>query len=85
MHLSIEQRDQQQVIVLEDNGPGIPSTIAAHIFEPFYTTKDVGEGTGLGLFVSYFIITSHHHGQLRYRPGRQHGGACFEIALPAGD
>ena len=85
IHLSIEHRDQQQVIVLEDNGPGIPAAVAAHIFEPFYTTKDVGEGTGLGLFVSYFIITSHHHGQLRYRPASQQGGACFEIALPAGD
>ncbi|UXD88449.1 two-component system sensor histidine kinase NtrB [Thalassolituus hydrocarboniclasticus] len=85
IHLSIEQRDQQQVIVLEDNGPGISAASAAHIFEPFYTTKDVGEGTGLGLFVSYLIITSHHHGQLRYRASTQYGGACFEIALPAGD
>lgn len=85
IRLSTEHRDQQQIIVLTDNGPGIPTAIAAHIFEPFYTTKDVGEGTGLGLFVSYFIITSHHHGQLRYRPASPEGGACFEIALPAPD
>ena len=69
-------------ILIEDNGPGIPTDIAPHIFEPFYTTKDVGEGTGLGLSVSYFIVTSHHQGKLSYHPGRLGKGACFELCLP---
>mgnify|MGYP000418361544 FL=1 len=47
-----------------DNGPGIPAAIQSHIFEPFYTTKDVGSGTGLGLSVCYSIMTEHHKGQI---------------------
>ena len=68
-------------IAVEDNGPGVPGEHASRIFEPFYTTKQVGKGTGLGLSVSYFIITAHHHGQMLYQPGKQHG-ACFVIRLP---
>jgi len=49
-------------IEIEDNGPGIPDAVQSHIFEPFYTTKPVGEGTGLGLSVSYMIITQNHNG-----------------------
>ena len=74
-------QQQQIVIQVEDNGPGIKSADIPHIFEPFYTTKDVGEGTGLGLSVSYFIITAHHQGQLNYQSGKD-GGSCFEIVLP---
>lgn len=68
-------------IAVEDNGPGVPGEHAGRIFEPFYTTKQVGKGTGLGLSVSYFIITAHHHGQMLYQPGKQQG-ACFLIRLP---
>jgi len=68
-------------IEMEDNGPGIPEDVRKHIFEPFYTTKPVGEGTGLGLSVSYFIIVNHHYGTLAAEsaPGR---GARFVIRLP---
>ena len=81
--------DGQIMISIEDNGPGIPADVASHIFEPFYTTKEVGEGTGLGLSVSYFIITNHHQGELRYRPvldpivKDRIVGARFDITLPA--
>ena len=68
--------------IVEDNGPGISSAILSHIFEPFYTTKEIGRGTGLGLFVSYFIVTSHHQGQIRYVPSSFGRGAAFEILLP---
>ncbi|PCI46563.1 MAG: hypothetical protein COB43_13730 [Oceanospirillales bacterium] len=77
--------DERICITIEDNGPGIPSDVVAHIFEPFYTTKEVGQGTGLGLSVSYFIVTSHHQGQLRYRPMTDGHGACFELCLPHND
>lgn len=68
-------------IQIEDNGPGMSSDVKEHIFEPFYTTKDVGQGTGLGLSVSYFIITEHHNGEIDVvsQPGN---GTCFSIRLP---
>ena len=50
-------------IEIEDNGPGMEEKVRKRIFEPFFTTKPVGEGTGLGLFVSYFIITENHNGK----------------------
>lgn len=51
-------------VEVEDNGPGMDEETRKRIFEPFYTTKDVGKGTGLGLSVSYFIITDQHKGTL---------------------
>ena len=49
-------------IEIEDNGPGIPDHVISRVFEPFFTTKPVGIGTGLGLSVSYMIITQNHRG-----------------------
>ncbi|WP_052813013.1 PAS domain S-box protein [Desulfonatronum thioautotrophicum] len=69
-------------IEVEDNGPGIPAEIQARIFEPFFTTKAPGQGTGLGLSVSYFIITHSHNGEMHVKssPGT---GARFIVDLPA--
>ncbi|MCP4118821.1 MAG: PAS domain S-box protein [Desulfobacteraceae bacterium] len=66
---------------LEDNGPGMVEETRKRVFEPFYTTKPVGVGTGLGLSVSYFIITEDHCGEMAVesRPG---AGAKFIIRLP---
>lgn len=68
-------------IQVEDNGDGMPEHVRQRIFEPFYTTKEVGQGTGLGLSVSYFIITNNHKGQMEVqsRPGQ---GATFTLRLP---
>jgi len=68
-------------IELEDNGPGMDEATRRKVFEPFFTTKPVGEGTGLGLSVSYFIITSNHRGtiEVESEPGQ---GARFIIRLP---
>jgi two-component system NtrC family sensor kinase len=68
------------VITISDNGPGIAQDIQDKIFEPFFTTKAVGEGTGLGLSVSYGIIKDHN-GEIKINstPGK---GATFLIALP---
>ncbi|MFG2619571.1 ATP-binding protein [Streptomyces sp. NPDC048507] len=59
------------VVEVTDTGRGIPEEVLPRIFEPFYTTKDVGKGTGLGLHLSYRIVTQRHHGSLtaRSRPG----------------
>ncbi|MBU2451682.1 MAG: PAS domain S-box protein, partial [Proteobacteria bacterium] len=68
-------------IEIEDNGPGIEEVIRKRVFEPFFTTKPVGLGTGLGLSVSYFIITENHKGRIFVTslPGQ---GAKFVITLP---
>ena len=79
--VSAHQQNNNIVIEVADNGPGMPDEIKNHIFEPFYTTKEVGKGTGLGLSVSYFIITEHHNGKIMVdsKPGQ---GTCFKIVLP---
>ena len=73
-------RDGWAWIELEDSGPGVPPEHEAKLFQPFYTTKPVGEGTGLGLSVSYDIIRSHN-GRIGYR-GASPGGAIFFFELP---
>ncbi|MEM1054205.1 MAG: ATP-binding protein [Bacteroidota bacterium] len=68
-------------IRIEDSGPGISPEVAARIFEPFFTTKPTGEGTGLGLSMSYDIVTHGHGGSLTVEsvPGE---GATFIVRLP---
>jgi len=62
--ITIRTSRNQRYLRLEvlDNGPGMTEEIRRRILEPFYTTKEVGQGTGLGLAVSYFIITNNHQG-----------------------
>ena len=73
-------RDGWAWIEIEDSGPGVAPEHEAKLFQPFYTTKPVGEGTGLGLSVSYDIIRSHN-GRIGYRRGAK-GGAVFYFELP---
>lgn len=68
-------------IQVSDNGVGMGETVRKRIFEPFYTTKEVGEGTGLGLSLSYFIITNNHKGQLEVQ-SRPRKGTTFTLRLP---
>jgi|GEM_PF-1224048 len=68
-------------IRVRDNGPGVGPENRKRIFEPFFTTKPPGDGTGLGLSVSYFIITSNHKGTFTLESGPG-GGAEFIIRLP---
>lgn len=68
-------------IIVEDNGPGMPDEIRRRVFEPFFTTKPVGVGTGLGLSVSYFIITKNHGGHIVVE-SEQGLGTSFTITLP---
>lgn len=73
-------RDGWAWIELEDSGPGVPPEHEPKLFQPFYTTKPVGEGTGLGLSVSYDIVRSHG-GRIGYRRSPA-GGAIFYFELP---
>ena len=68
-------------IEIEDNGPGMDDATRTRIFEPFFTTKPIGVGTGLGLYISYFIITRNHGGTLEVEsePGK---GSKFIIRIP---
>ena len=61
-------RDDDSVLVeVGDTGPGVPEDLRRRIFEPFFTTKPVGEGTGLGLDISFRIVVNRHGGDLRVR------------------
>jgi signal transduction histidine kinase len=84
MSIRIFDRGDMVVVEMEDNGPGMAPEVQRRAFEPFFTTKPPGVGTGLGLSVSYFIITRSHDGRmsLESSPG---GGAKFTIELPAVD
>ena len=75
------RRDGDRLVLrMADNGPGVPAEIAARIFDPYFTTKAAGVGTGIGLSISRSIIEAHG-GELALeaRPG---GGAAFEVRLP---
>ncbi|MEU7791127.1 ATP-binding protein [Amycolatopsis sp. NPDC049159] len=73
------QNDQVRVEI-GDTGPGIPADIKPRIFEPFFTTKPVGEGTGLGLDISWKIVVERHQGDLRVES--EPGNTRFEVCLP---
>jgi C4-dicarboxylate-specific signal transduction histidine kinase len=78
------ERDGRASLEVQDSGPGVPPEDEPKLFQPFFTTKPVGEGTGLGLSVSYGIIQSHG-GSIGYRRAAA-GGAIFHFDLPvAGD
>jgi len=68
------------VLTIRDTGTGIPRELMERIFDPFYTTKPAGKGTGLGLAMAYGIVKSHK-GEIRV-DSREGGGATFEIYLP---
>jgi signal transduction histidine kinase len=74
-------RDREYLLVeVGDTGPGVPEEIRSRIFEPFFTTKPFGEGTGLGLDISWRIVVNKHHGDLRLESTP--GDTRFQVRLP---
>jgi signal transduction histidine kinase len=74
-------RDADRLVVeIGDTGTGIPPEVRPRIFEPFFTTKPVGEGTGLGLDISYRIVVNKHHGDIRVES--EPGHTRFRVYLP---
>jgi signal transduction histidine kinase len=71
----------QVIVTIRDTGPGIPPEALQRIFEPFYTTKEVGQGTGLGLAIAYGIIQDH--GGRITAANHPDGGAVLTVTLPA--
>jgi len=79
------RRDGNEVeISIADTGGGIPQTIRDKIYDPFFTTKEVGRGTGQGLAIARAVVVDKHNGSLRFEsePGR---GTTFFLRLPIGD
>ena len=74
------REDDCIIVGIGDTGPGVPPEIAGRIFEPFFTTKPVGEGTGLGLDISWRIVVKKHHGDIRL--DSEPGATWFLVRLP---
>jgi signal transduction histidine kinase len=72
--------DEWVIVEVEDDGPGIPDEALPHLFDPFYTTKPPGSGTGLGLNISHNIVVQKHGGRIDVdsRPGRTR----FTVRIP---
>jgi two-component system, NtrC family, sensor kinase len=79
--VSTQQVDNQIIIKVKDNGTGMPESVKAKIFQPFFSTKPSGEGTGLGLSLSYDIVTKGHGGTLEVE-STEGGGTEFIVRLP---
>lgn len=82
---SVQRHDSQHWvrITIEDHGPGIPQELQERVFDPFYTTKPPGKGTGLGLWLVYSIVENHHgHVRLESEPGEY---TRFHVEFPAID
>jgi signal transduction histidine kinase len=75
------EKNEQVYISIKDTGIGMPENIRKRIFEPFYTTKEVGQGTGLGLSISFGII-ENHKGSITVK-SKKNEGSEFIIQLPA--
>jgi signal transduction histidine kinase len=74
------REDNQLVVEIVDNGPGIPPDVQSHLFEPFFTTKPVGAGTGLGLIISNRIVADRHGGEIEFES--HPGETRFKVRLP---
>jgi len=81
------EEDHHVVVEIVDDGPGIPEEIQSRIYEPFFTTKPPGKGTGLGLHISHDIIANRHHGQLlvESKPGETKFKAVLPIQMRGED
>ena len=81
LKVSTKKIDGKVEIRIGDNGNGIPKDILDKIFQPFFTTKPTGEGTGLGLSLSYDIVTKVHGGELKVET-KEGEGTEFIIQIP---
>ena len=79
--ISTKKVDGKVLISVSDNGNGIPQKVLDKIFQPFFTTKPTGQGTGLGLSLSYDIVTKGHGGELKVET-KEGEGSIFIIQLP---
>ena len=78
--MTTEEGETEFTIIVSDNGPGIPEENLTRMFSPFFTTKKVGKGTGLGLAVCYGIVKMHG-GTIQAANNATGGGACFTVRI----
>jgi PAS domain S-box-containing protein len=79
--VAIETQPEQVMISIQDNGSGIPQENLSRLFDPFYTTKPIGKGTGMGLSISYQIVVDRHGGNLECHSTLGQG-TTFLVTLP---
>jgi signal transduction histidine kinase len=82
--INIELEDKNVVIEIIDNAGGIPKNIISKIFEPYFSTKEQGKGTGIGLYMTKTIITKHMNGFMDVY-NNDIGGVTFKIIIPVSD
>jgi signal transduction histidine kinase len=80
LRLTTRADGDRVVVEIGDTGPGMPPQVAARAFEPFYTTKDVGKGTGLGLDIARRIVVDRHGGTIAIDP--RPGETVLRVRLP---
>jgi two-component system NtrC family sensor kinase len=83
IRVQTQQRGDDVIISVSDDGCGIPEEIRGRIFDPFFTTKEVGRGTGQGLAIARTIIREKHAGDLTFET-RIGQGTTFFVRLPVG-
>jgi len=79
--LSTQLKGDQVIVTVRDNGTGMPEEVRSQIFNPFFTTKPIGQGTGMGLSISYQIVTERHGGSLQVA-STPNEGTTFTIQIP---
>jgi signal transduction histidine kinase len=79
--ISTRRTEDELLIVIRDDGPGMDEKVRQRVFDPFFTTKDVGKGSGQGLSLAHAVIVTKHAGRigLETAPGQ---GACFTLHIP---
>ena len=80
IHITTRAEGTDVIVLIADTGPGMPPDVAARAFEAFYTTKDVGKGTGLGLDIAQRIITERHGGTIAILPTPT--GTTLQVQIP---
>lgn len=80
IHITVEEKKEHAVVMIKDTGTGMDKETIKHAFDPFYTTKTVGKGTGLGLYITYGIV--QQHGGNIFIDSEKNKGTTITIALP---
>lgn len=83
IRFDIENKGENINIKVSDNGTGVDENSLSKIFDPYFTTKEEGKGTGIGLYMAKMVIEKHNGGKICVRNSEE-GGAVFEISIPAG-
>ena len=81
LRLTTRAEPDRLVVEVTDSGPGMPPYVQSRAFEPWFTTKDVGKGTGLGLDISRRIVVDMHHGEISIHSTPR--GTTMRVSLPA--